>query len=193
MADERPRVIADVNSYEQMLAVLRSRVNELQIKGVDFDDFAGLPLGYLSKLIGARPIRRLGMTSFGPVLAGLGLRLLVIEDNAATERLKNRLQPRNSSFVRAAPSIVLTVRYFKKIGRKGAQARVDNSTKEQRRGWAKKAATARWQKATSWRVSCNSGSWCRLQRPAKNSPVTPAVQLVPERRIGGPCPRLVSI
>jgi len=193
MADERPRVIADVNSYEQMLAVLRSRVNELQIKGVDFDDFAGLPLGYLSKLIGARPIRRLGMTSFGPVLAGLGLRLLVIEDNAATERLKNRLPPRNSSFVRAAPSIVLTVRYFKKIGRKGAQARVDNSTKEQRRGWAKKAATARWQKATSWRVSCNSGSWCRLQRPAKNSPVTTAVQLVPERRIGGPCPRLVSI
>ena len=193
MADERPRVIADVNSYEQMLAVLRSRVNELQIKGVDFDDFAGLPLGYLSKLIGARPIRRLGMTSFGPVLAGLGLRLLVIEDNAATERLKNRLPPRNSSFVRAAPSIVLTVRYFKKIGRKGAQARVDNSTKEQRRGWAKKAATARWQKATSWRVSCNSGSWCRLQRPAKNSPVTTAVQLVPERRIGEPCPRLVSI
>jgi len=144
MADERPRVIADVNSYEQMLAVLRSRVNELQIKGVDFDDFAGLPLGYLSKLIGARPIRRLGMTSFGPVLAGLGLRLLVIEDNAATERLKNRLPPRNSSFVRAAPSIVLTVRFFKKIGRLGARARVDNSTKEQRREWARHAALARW-------------------------------------------------
>ena len=190
---DEPRVIADVTSYEQMLAALRARVNELQLNGERFDEFAGLPRGYLSKLIGARPIRRLGMTSFGPVLAGLGLRLLVIEDNAATERLKNRLPPRNSSFVRAAPSIVLTVRYFKKFGRKGAQARVDISTKEQRRGWAKKAATARWQKATSWRVSCNSGSWCRLQRPAKNSPVTTAVQLVPERRIGGPCPRLVSI
>ena len=34
--------------------------------------------------------------------------------------------------MRGAPSIVMTARFFKKIGRKGAQARVDNSTKEQR-------------------------------------------------------------
>jgi len=46
--------------------------------------------------------------------------------------------------VRGAPSIVLTVRYFKRIGRKGAQARVDNSTKEQRQEWARNAAIARW-------------------------------------------------
>jgi hypothetical protein len=39
---------------------------------------------------------------------------------------------------------VLTVRYFKKIGRKGAQARVDNSTKAQRQEWARAAARARW-------------------------------------------------
>ena len=91
MADER--VIADVSSYEQMLAALRSRYNELQINGERFDEFAGLPRGYLSKLIGARPVRRLGMTSFAPVLAGLGLRLLVIEDQEATERLRNHLSP----------------------------------------------------------------------------------------------------
>jgi hypothetical protein len=69
----------------------------------------------------------------GTVLAGLGLRLLVIEDNAATERLKQKLPPRNQSYVRGAPSIIFTVLFVKKIGRKGAQARVDNSTKEQRR------------------------------------------------------------
>ena len=52
--------------------------------------------------------------------------------------------------VRGAPSIVLTVRYFRKIGRKGAQARFDNSTKEQRQKWARKAAVARWRnKVTS--------------------------------------------
>ena len=45
-----------------------------------------------------------------------------------------------------APSIVLTVRFFQKIGRKGAQARVDNSTAEQRQAWARKAAIARWRK-----------------------------------------------
>jgi hypothetical protein len=128
------------------MAALRSRVNELQINGERFDEFAGLPRGYLSKLVGVRPIRRLGMQSFQPVLAGLGLRLLVIEDQAATERLKNRVPPRNGSYVRAAPSIVFTVRWFKRIGRKGAQARIDNSTAEQRQEWARRAAIARWRK-----------------------------------------------
>ena len=119
---EGPRVIADVSSYEQMLAALRLRVNELRINGERFDEFAGLPRGYLSKLIGARPVRRLGMTSFAPVLAGLGLRLLVIEDSAATERLRNRLPPRNESYVRSgAVHVTLTDRFLRKIGRKGGE------------------------------------------------------------------------
>jgi len=42
-----------------------------------------------------------------------------------------------------APSIVFTVRFFKRIGKKGAQARIDNSTKQQRQEWARNAAIAR--------------------------------------------------
>jgi hypothetical protein len=129
-----------------MLAALRARVTELQINGERFDEYAGLPRGYLSKLVGANPIRRLGVQSFQPVLAGLGLRLLVIEDQEATERLRNRVPPRNGSYVRDTPSIVFTVRFFQRIGRKGAQARVDNSTAAQRQKWARKAALARWRK-----------------------------------------------
>src|SRR5262252_9947547 len=60
---EGRRVIADVCSYEDMLATLRSRVNELQINGERFDEYAGLPRGYLSKLIGAKPVRKIGMTT----------------------------------------------------------------------------------------------------------------------------------
>jgi hypothetical protein len=89
----------------------------------------------------------LGMVSFAPILNSLGLKCQFIEDLEATARLKNRVAPRNSSFVRAAPSIVFTVLFFKKIGRLGAQARVDNSTKEQRREWARRAAIAQWRKA----------------------------------------------
>jgi hypothetical protein len=48
---------------------------------------------------------------------------------------------RQASFLRCT--------FFKKICRKGAQARVDNSTKEQRQEWAKKAAAARWKKGAS--------------------------------------------
>jgi hypothetical protein len=86
------------------------------------------------------------MTSYGPVIAGLGLRCLFVEDDEATQRLKNRVAPRNESYVRGAPSIVLTVRFFQKIGRLGAQARIDNSTKAQRQQWARHAANTRWAK-----------------------------------------------
>ena len=144
---DRPRVVAEFTDYAGMLDALRRRVNELALNGERFDEYAGLPRGYLSKLVGAKPIRRLGMTSFSPVLSGLGLRCLFVVDEEAERRLKNRLSPRNESYVRSAPSIVLTVRFFKKIGRLGAQARLDNSTKAQRREWARHAAIARWRKA----------------------------------------------
>jgi hypothetical protein len=86
------------------------------------------------------------MVSLSPVPAGLGLRCLFVEDDEATQRLKNRVAPRNGSYVRAAPSIILTVRFFKKIGRLGAQARIDNSTRAQRQEWARHAANTRWAK-----------------------------------------------
>ena len=143
-------MIAEVNSYGQMLAALRARVNELQINGERFDEYAGLPRGYLSKLIGAKPIRRLGMTSFAPVLAGLGLRLLIIEDQEATERLKNRLPPRNQSFVRSvAVHTNLTTRYLRKIGAKGGENSRKYLGKRLVKQLARKAAAARWTKGAS--------------------------------------------
>jgi hypothetical protein len=146
--DERPRVVAEFSDYAGMLDALRKRVNELALNGERFDEYAGLPRGYLSKLVGANPVRRLGMTSFGPAVSGLGLRCLFVEDEAATQRLKNRLPPRNGSYVRGGVThFALTTRFMQKIGRLGAQARIDNSTKQQRQQWARRAAIARWRKA----------------------------------------------
>jgi hypothetical protein len=147
MADERPRVIADVRSYEQMLAALRSRFNELQINGENFDEYSGLPRGYLSKLIGAKPVRRLGMISFAPVLAGLGLRVLLVVDEEATRRLKDHLPPRNESYVRSvAVHGHLTTRFLQKIGRKGGENSRVNLSKRLRKQLARRAAAARWKK-----------------------------------------------
>jgi len=80
-------------------------------------------------------------------LASLGLRCLLVVDEEAERRPKERLPPRDPSYVRGVPSIVLTVRFFKRIGREGAQARVDNSTAKQRQERARRAAIARWRKA----------------------------------------------
>ena len=78
------RVIAEFVDYPGMLAALRARVSELQISGERFDEFAGLPRGYLSKLVGARPVRRVGMTSFSPLMNALGLRCLCRTSNGVT-------------------------------------------------------------------------------------------------------------
>jgi hypothetical protein len=67
---------------------------------------------------------------------GLGLRCLFVEYPEGTERLKSRVPPRNGSYVRGGGThVVLTFRFMQKIGRLGAQARIDNSTKEQRQEW----------------------------------------------------------
>jgi hypothetical protein len=150
MDDERPRVLAEFTDYDGMLAAVRARVAELQVNGERFDEFAGLPRGYLSKLIGARPVRRIAMTSMGPVMNGLGLRLLVIENQEATARLKNHLPPRNQSYVRSvAVHGHLTTRFLQKIGRKGGANSRKYLPKRLARRLARKAAAARWRKGAS--------------------------------------------
>ena len=147
MAEGEGKVFATFDSYAGMLEAIRERVNELQIHGERFDAFVGLPEGYLSKLVGARPIRRLGMTSLAPVLNGLGLKCQFIEDLEGTARIKNRVAPRNPSYVRAMPAsagITLTARMLKRIRRLGGQARMAQLTAKERSALGRKAAAARW-------------------------------------------------
>src|SRR6516225_8798612 len=102
--DEPPRIVATFDSYAGMLDAIRARVNELQVSGERLDEYVGLPRGYYSKVAGAKPIRRLGMTSFAPILNGLGLKCQFVEDLESTARIKNRVAPRNPSYVRAMPA-----------------------------------------------------------------------------------------
>jgi hypothetical protein len=135
-----------------MLEAIRARVHELQVNGERLDEYVGLPRGYYSKVAGARPIRRLGMTSFAPILNGLGLKCQFIEDPIGTERLKSRVPPRNASYVRTMPAaagILFTARMLKRIRRLGGMARMAKLTPEQRSKLGKKAAAARWKKGAS--------------------------------------------
>jgi hypothetical protein len=127
------RIIAEFADYNGLLTAIRSRVNELQVNGERFDEYAGLPRGYLSKLVGANPIRSIGRTSMGPVFGALGIRCIIVEDEAATARLKSRLQPRNNSFSRATyTSLIITDRKWRQIQKIGRQARWKRLTKTQR-------------------------------------------------------------
>jgi hypothetical protein len=87
------------------------------------------------------------MTSFEPVLAGLGLRCLLVVDEEASRRIKERLPPRNQSYVRSvAVHGHLTTRFLQKIGRKGGENSRVNLSKRLRKQLARKAALARWGK-----------------------------------------------
>jgi hypothetical protein len=130
-----------------MLEGIRARINELQVNGEAFDEFAGLPKGYLNKIAGSRPIRRVGMLSMGPLLQALGIKCVFLEDPEATQRLKKRLKPRNSNLVRSAVTEVrLTRRFMQKIGRMGAAVRFSKMTPEERSKLARRLNKARWRK-----------------------------------------------
>jgi hypothetical protein len=150
--DEPPRIVGEFVEYSDFVQAVRNRVAELGIHGTRFDSLAGWPEGYLSKLICARPVRRIGMTSMGPLLSAMGVKLVMVEDRSGTARLRARLSPRNPSFVRAMPAdvcIVLTPRMLKRIRRMGGRERMARLTPPQRSELARKAALARWRKARS--------------------------------------------
>jgi hypothetical protein len=114
-----------ISGLDTMLAAVRVRINELQVNSANFEEFAGLPRGYLSKLVGVNPTRRIHMLSMGPLFGALGLRGRFVEDQEATERLKNRrLPPRNGSYARPTHTyVIVTDRKWAQIQKLGHQAR----------------------------------------------------------------------
>ena len=139
------RVVAEFSDYPGLLAALRTRVNELGINGQRFDAFAGLPDGYLSKLIGPNPVRRIGMVSMGPLFDALGIYCIIVENPITTQRLKNRIQPRNNSFMRASYThLAITNRQWLKIQKLGRQARWKRLSQTQRRSIMRAIALKRW-------------------------------------------------
>jgi len=128
------RLIAEFSDYAGMLEAIRARVNELSINGERFDAFAGLPRGYLSKLIGINPVRRIHSVSMGPLFSALGIKCVMYEVPETTARLHRRLQPRNNSYSRRTELYVrpLTPRQWARIQQIGRQARWKRLTKKQR-------------------------------------------------------------
>ena len=146
MQGDEPKIVGEFVEYSEFMQAIRNRVAALGIHGTRFDNLAGWPEGYLSKLVCARPVRRVGIQSMGTLLSTIGVKGLLVEDPRGTERLR-RLQPRNLSYVRTMPAsagMILTARMLKRIRRLGGQARMAQLTPKQRRELARKAALARW-------------------------------------------------
>jgi hypothetical protein len=115
------RVIAQFNSYEGMLAAMRLRAKERQL-ALGSDNVAaltGLPAFYFSKLLSPKAPRRIGSISMAPVMAILGVKLVMVEDPETMARYASRLHKRHESFVHSATvHISLSGKHMRAIRRK---------------------------------------------------------------------------
>lgn len=93
------REIAFVRTYDDFLRALRARADELKVTRETIDDLSGIQSGYASKLLSIPPIRVMGRVSFGAVLQCLGLAIVIIEDQAALDRISKRLVKRERAIV----------------------------------------------------------------------------------------------
>ena len=101
-ADEGP-VIDTINQfcvygvatdYAGMLELIRYRAAELQTTNLEIDAVSGLHSGYSGKILAPTPIKAMGKVSMGPMLQTLGLALIVVRDDAAFAKVKDRLAKR---------------------------------------------------------------------------------------------------
>ena len=120
-----PRQIGSAVDYQGLLELFRLRANELNVSRDVLDEVSGLGARYVSKLLGPRPVRRVGMATLGPLLGALGVRLMLVEDADAMRRFgsRNGFGKRNETVVRGGTvTIEFSRRYMQKIGRRGGLA-----------------------------------------------------------------------
>lgn len=130
---EPQRAIGEIFDYQSMMVVLRLRANELQINRSSDKtaDLSGLPDKYFAKLLGPRPVRRIGSKTLGAVLGLLQIKFIAVVDEDAVKRYGARVQKRDDRLVRSGNvTIEFSHRHMKRIGSNGGKKRRDLAEKE---------------------------------------------------------------
>lgn len=148
---EWPKVLAEFNDYAGFLHSLRARAAERQI-AISSDEaanVAGLSDRRITQMLSLRTlhniqsVRRIGITSMGPLFGILGVKCVLVEDPEALERFGSRIGKRNENLVHGGViTTTFSRKFMQKIGQKGAKVRWKKQRKRTAR--ARKAARARW-------------------------------------------------
>ena len=91
-------------AYRTLVETFRQRAVELELSRSEIDRLAGLPSGYSGKILSlgaAKEPKRMGMISLENMLATLGLKIVLVVDEAATARtlaLRQPVDQRNQRF-----------------------------------------------------------------------------------------------
>ena len=90
----------ECRTYFQLIDALAARRLELRATLAELDEVAGLAERHSSKVFSRRPTKYLGPITLSCLLAALGLKIVVVEDPEALERVEHRYRRRGPWFHR---------------------------------------------------------------------------------------------
>jgi hypothetical protein len=89
--DPAAKLYAEITDYPGLLAAIRARIAELGVSLECVDSIAGISDRYLTKLTCNPPMKYFGAFTLLLVLQALGLKVVLIHDLDAMERIRSRL------------------------------------------------------------------------------------------------------
>ena len=142
--------LAVVHDYEELRTALRARAEALDISRLEIDRISGVANGYSATVLSDTARKRIGANAIGPLLAALGLQLVVREDPEMVARFTSRCEKRvpnmaHTDRVRASTLKRLKPVIFAELGRKGGLAFWATKTEAERGEWGRQMIAKRWQ------------------------------------------------
>jgi hypothetical protein len=121
------KVLAICSDYLGFIAALRDRAADLGLAmgSENAAEISGLAGATLARLMTPKTSGKiLSIESFGVVLGLLGVKMLVVEDEAQTIRMKTRIVRRNPGYVRdQVTHLAIPKETYREMGRKGGKIR----------------------------------------------------------------------
>lgn len=99
------QAIGTITSYDDLIAVARARMDQLQITFETLDAISGVQPGYSAKLLCPGHCKTFGPISFCAVMGALSMKLIAVEDLEALSRVRDRLVKRKYRRSRAGDSV----------------------------------------------------------------------------------------
>jgi hypothetical protein len=88
--------IRGVDGWTGFIEALRRVVEMRELTYENLSELAGLPSRYANKIFCDPPMKNPGRNSFGPLIATLGVKILIVDDPEALAAVQQRFVPRRN-------------------------------------------------------------------------------------------------
>jgi hypothetical protein len=141
-----------VADESDLVAILRTRLDELNVSYAELDAECDLPGGYTSKRLAQPQIKYFGKEAFWNICERAGIAVLLVVDPNATKRYATRMNQRAKQYARGDnhfrnAKVVAAIRELvRKNAALGGHARAAALSEDRATYLARRAVNARWRK-----------------------------------------------